>query len=467
MSATSAQPTVPDRAPRAVEHRAAVRRERMIRRLPKPAWCLVLALLAALAPAARAQVPARSHAAASSLSVGLNIGFNPMAPSPGISHEIAVASALHAQIVRVTVPWYVFAPIAAQQNEPGPTAALSQLLEDAQSRGIRVILTVDGTPCWASSAPPSLLRTCSPRRGGAAHAWPPQDPATYAAFVAFLAQRFGGTSLAAIEIWNEPDQSNQAYFAGPDKVQRYAAILRAAYPAIKQADSSVLVLGGSLVGPKGLFLKALYAAGIKGYYDALAVHFYTLTLASLRAIHEVQLANGDTTPLWLDEFGWSSCYPRQRIEEEQACVTPSTQAANLADTIHAIARLPYVSAAVVYKLQDSPGEQFGVLTASGVRKPSFAALARAFAAPLAPLQPVSVRLRRSGHEVVASGSGPVGEYMELEAFEGALLRYRAIFVLDRFNRFTIQLPSVLSSRNLSVKVYQYGIGPAYAAQAGI
>jgi hypothetical protein len=459
MSATSAQPTAPGCAPRAVERHAGGRPERMIRRLSKPACCLALALLAALAPGAGAHIPTGAHKAASSLSVGLNIGFNPQAPGPGIGHEIALAHALHAQIVRVAVPWYVFAPLGPQQTEPGPQAALSELLEDAQSRGIRVILTVDGTPCWASSAPPSLLRTCSPRRGGAAHAWPPQDPASYAAFVASLAQRYRGTSLAAIEIWNEPDQSNQAYFAGPEKVQRYAAILRAAYPAIKRADSAVLVLGGSLVGPKGLFLKALYAAGIKGYYDALAVHFYTLTLASLRAIHEVQLANGDTTPLWLDEFGWSSCYPRQRIEEEQACVTPSTQAANLADTIHAIARLPYVSAAVVYKLQDSPGEQFGVLTAGGARKPSFAALARAFAAPLAPLQPVTVRLRRAGRRV--------GEYMELEAFDGALLRYRAIFVLDRFNRFAIQLPSVLGSRNLSVEVYQYGIGPAHAASAGI
>ncbi len=447
----------------------------MIRRLRNPALPLAFALLATLfaallaapAPGARAKLPANGHTAASPLAVGVNIDFNPSSPAPGVSHELAVAHALHAHIVRVTVPWYVFDPLGPQQTEAAPLAALSELLEDAHGWGIRAILTVDGTPCWASSAPPALLRACSPRRVGAAHAWPPRDPATYAAFVAFLAQRYRGTSVAAIEIWNEPDQSNQAYFAGPEKVQRYAAILRAAYPAIKQADSAVLVLGGSLVGPKGLFLKALYEAGIKGYYDALAVHFYTLTVASLRAIHEIQLANGDTTPLWLDEFGWSTCYPRQRIEQEQACVTPSTQAANLANTIHAIARLPYVSAAVVYKLQDSPGEQFGVLTAGGAYKPSFGALARAFAAPFGPLQPVTVRLRRTGRGLVASGSGPVGEYMELEAFDGALLRYRAIFVLDRFNRFAIHLPSILGTRNLSVKVYQYGLGPAYAAHAGM
>jgi len=438
------------------------------RRLPI-AFLLALVALCTLVPgtlAAGAQ-GAAGQTNAASLAVGINIDFNLASSAAEIRHEIALAQSLHAQIVRVTVPWYAFEPLGPQQIEPGPLAALDRLVEDAHAVGIGVIFTVYETPCWASSASPSLLRRCSPRRGSTAHAWPPQDPATYAAFVAFLAQRYGGSALTAIEIWNEPDQSNQEYFAGPEKVARYAAVLRAAYPAIKQANSHVLVLGGSLVGPRGLFLKDLYAAGIKGYYDALAVHFYTLTVASLRAFREVQLAAGDTTPLWLDEFGWSSCYPHRRIEQEQACVTAPVQAANLASTIHAIARLPYVAAAVVYKLQDSTGEQFGVLSSSGARKPSFAALAQAFADPLAPLAPVTLRLTRAGGRVLASGSGPVGEYMQLQAFVGGRLRYSAIFVLNRFDRYAIHLPAVLGTRNLRVKVYPYGAGAAYAASAGV
>ncbi len=438
----------------------------MTRRLSKPTVCLALAMLAGLAPGAHANSATRGRTAASPLAVGLNVGFNPGAAGPEISHEIATAYALHARIVRVIVPWYVFNPLSPHETEPRPLAALDQLVADAHSRGIRLILTVDATPCWASSAPPSIARACVARRGAAAHAWPPTDPSSYAAFVGFLAGRYG-SKLAAIEIWNEPDQANEAYFAGPEKVQRYAAILRAAYTAIKQANSAVLVLGGSLVGPRGLFLKALYAAGIRGYYDALAVHFYTLTLAALRETHEIQLANGDDTPLWLDEFGWSSCYPRHRIQEEQACVTAATQAANLTNAVHAIARLPYVSTAVVYKLQDSPGEQFGVLAGNGAHKPSFAALAKAFAAPLGPTQPISLRMRRAAGAVVVSGSGPVGDFMELEAFKGALLRYRAFFTLNRFNRYAVRLPSVLGTRELSVRVYQYGAGPAHAAHAGI
>ena len=85
------------------------------------------------------------------------------------------------------------------------------------------------------------------------------------------------------------------------------------------------MLAGSLVGSNGLFLRALYAAGIKGYYDGLSVHFYNLTLASLRAIHEMQLANGDSKPLWLDEFGWSSCWPRTASSRNRPASRPRSR----------------------------------------------------------------------------------------------------------------------------------------------
>ena len=247
-----------------------------------------------------------------------------------------------------------------------------------------MIATVDSTPCWASSAPASLLRRCTPGRSSQANAWPPRDPSTYARVRRLPGRSATARALAAIEVWNEPDQANEDYFAGPEKPQRYAAILRAAYPAIKQANPDVPVLAGSLVGSNGVFLRALYAAGIKGYYDGLAVHFYNLTLGSLRAIHEMQLANGDTKPLWLDEFGWSSCWPRQRIQQEQACVTPQVQAANLANIFRSLARTPYVAAEVVYKLQGSAPKTSACSSARGARKPAFAALAQVLASPLRP-----------------------------------------------------------------------------------
>jgi hypothetical protein len=227
------------------------------------------------------------------------------------------------------------------------------------------------------------------------------------------------------------------------------------------------VLAGALVGSNGAFLRALYAAGIKGYYDALAVHFYTLTIASLRSIHEVQVANGDDTPLWLNEFGWSSCWPRERIQQAQACVTEQTQATNLAELVHELARVPYVTAAVVYKLQSSTGEDFGLLTTAGARKPAFGALASAIASPLTGAPPVTLSLHRAGAAVIAQGSGPPGDYLELVAFDGTVLRYWAYFVLDRFNDYSIRLPSALGTSGLTVRVYQDAQGRASATQRSI
>ena len=431
--------------------------------------------LAALAPVLVALACASCAAAAKgtasqqrpALLGGVNIGaVSPSSEPSDADRTIADVQALGAQVVRLEVPWWAFQPNDAQHISARPQAYLDRLAADARAAGIRLIATVEASPCWASSAPRALLAACRPTRRGKANSWPPSRASDYAAFVAYLAARYGG-ALAAIEIWNEPDQVNEAYFAGPHKAPRYAAVLRAAYPAIKRANPGVQVLAGSLVGSNGAFLRSLYAAGIKGFYDGLSVHFYNLTIASLRAIHQTQAAAGDGTPLWLDEFGWSSCWPRERIQQEQACVTAGIQGLNLANTMRALARTPYVAAAVVYKLQDSGAESFGLLSASGARKPAFRSLARVLRSSAGSLSPVTLALRQRGASVVANGSAPVGDFMLLEAFQGATLRYRAVFVLDRFDRFSIPLPSVLGTHGLRVRVFQYGTGPAHDAQRTI
>jgi polysaccharide biosynthesis protein PslG len=420
-----------------------------------------------LPPASLAKGTVQAHSAATAPLGGVNIpGITRSDSLANVDREIALAHALHAKVVRVELPWSELEPLGPNQIDPSVLAVSDRLMSDAAAAGIRVITLVESTPCWASSAPASLLKACSPGAANGAASWPPRDPGTYAAFVAYLAQRYA-SGLAAIEIWNEPDQANEQYFAGPEKPQRYAAILRAAYPAIKQVNPRVPVLAGSLVGSNGVFLRALYAAGIKGFYDGLSVHFYNLVLGSLRAIHETQLENGDNKPVWLSEFGWSSCWPRQRTQQEQACVTAANQGANLADTFRSLARTPWIAAEVVYKLQGNSSEDFGVLNENGTRKPSFAALSSVFVSPFGKPRAVTLALKRHGSHVTASGSGPVGDYMELEAFQGNRLRYRALFTLDRFNQYSIALPRALGTSGLRVRVYQYWAGLGRAAHKSI
>jgi polysaccharide biosynthesis protein PslG len=425
--------------------------------------CLIALLCPAVAPALSPVARGSSLVPLAGVNIdGLSYGSQPAQAD----HEIALAKALGAKVVRLEVPWSVMEPLQAGGVEPGPLAFTDRLTADAAADGIRVIMMVESTPCWASSAPASLARACTPGRASRANGWPPREPSDYAAFVAYLAQRYG-TQLAAIEIWNEPDQANELYFAGPEKPARYAALLRAAYPAIKQANPNVLVLGGAIVGVNGEFLRQLYAAGIKGYYDGLAVHFYTLTVAALRYTHQVQLANGDSKPLYLDEFGFSSCWPQQKLQQEQGCVSKQLQGPDLVSLFHQITRLPYVAALVVYKLQDAPMENFGVFTVAGARKPAFAALAQALASPLGAPGPVTLKLRREGRHVLASGSAPPGDYVQLEAQSARDVRYRTVFAVNRFNDYSIALPRVLGTSGLQVRVFQYQDSPAGATQRSI
>ncbi len=425
---------------------------------------LALALLAptTIAAVARASVGARAAAAQAPLD-GVNIEASLSSSPAALEHQIAEAHALGAKLVRVEVQWAAAEPVRGR-IEPRVLASTGRLVAAAAADGMRVIMLVDSTPCWTSSAPPALLRKCNPG-GSRANGWQPKSAAAYGAFVAYLARLYG-SRLAAIEVWNEPDLSDEAFFAGPDKIQHYAALVRVAYRAIKRANPKVLVLAGSLVGYNGVFLRGLYKAGMKGYYDGLAVHFYTDVLAKLRTLRQAQLRAGDHTPVWLDEFGWTSCYP-SAIQQSQHCVTPALQAQNLRNTFRSLARTSWVAAAVSYELQDSDHQDFGLLKEGGQQKPAFAAVREAFASPFGPVEPVRLSLSvRDGH-VQASGSAPVGDELDLEAFQGSVLRYRSVFLLNRFNGYSIALPAVLGTSGLRVTIYRVWSGPGSAVQKTI
>lgn len=403
----------------------------------------LIALIALAGPAPALAAPA----------AGVDIG--PAAqPKASLTAELDQVKALGARVARVGIDWPALEPTAAGQRDPEYLGLLDHLAAQARRRGLKLLPVIQGSPCWASSAPADVRSRCGQPgyAGQEAGAYPPTDPADYGAVVGFLVGRYA-SALAAVEIWNEPDHANEDYFKGPDKPQRYAALLRAAYGAAKQASRGVPVLAGSLVGADGRFLRALYAAGIKGSYDGLAVHYYDIVLGSLRTIRAVQRAAGDSKPLWLTEFGWTSCSPR-RTQGGHACVSRATQGANLADSFDALRTASWVRAAVVYNLYDTRQYSFGLIGPDGKRKPAFTRLAATLRRPARPRAP-RLRLARRAGAVVASGSGPAGDNYELDVHRGGRLVYKAILRLSRANRFSLRLPAQLGTSGLTVRVYQY------------
>jgi polysaccharide biosynthesis protein PslG len=420
------------------------------------------AILVAAVLCLAAAVPVAAAKSAGPRYRGIQVlSLRPGTDLTAIRTHLDLAKRMGANVVRTEVLWSAIEPTPGTYD-PAMLALADAFMREASARHLKVLTTVLSTPCWTSTAP---APDCSTPQGVAEAAkYPPADAAAFGRVSAFLAGRWKAV-LAGFEVWNEPDQINQQYFAGPDKVRRYVALMKAAYPAVKAAAPAVPVLGGGFVGGNGKFLQALYDAGFKGTYDVLSVHFYDLVLLSLREIRAVQARNHDRKPVWLAEFGTPSCAARARRVGPHVCVTRAVQARTAQDVFKALAwpRGRFMRGAIVYTLQDAPSFEFGAVDLRARPKPLFTALRPAFAGRPGAPRAVRLRLARRGGRVVASGGGPAADAYEMNVWQGPTIRYRVAFRLDRDGHFRLTLPRALGTRNLTVQVFQYWLGAGRGA----
>jgi hypothetical protein len=368
-----------------------------------------LATALALTAAALAGAAVPAHAATDFRGVQVS----PLRPDSGaINQELDVAKRAKLNLVKADVNWALLEP------EPGAYSEeyldkIDQFTRAAARRKLKVLLLLQTTPCWTDTNPAGA---CADGRGSN---YPPADFEAYGRAAALLAERFG-SRLAAIEIWNEPDHSSEQYWKGDNKASDYAALLQATYSKVKDANSRVQVLAGAMVGASGEFLNELYDAGIGGHYDGLSVHYYDLTLASLRSIRFAMTEAGDRKPVWLTEFGYTSCRPA-REEEGHECVTRKEQAKFLLDIFKAINKTSWLRAAVVYNLRDTEQYKFGIAREHLQSKPVLKAFAKAFGKRrLGGSRKIKLRESASG----VTGTAPVGDVMKLQAFKGSCERQR-------------------------------------------
>ncbi|WP_187369312.1 glycosyl hydrolase [Baekduia soli] len=425
---------------------------------------IVLALLAGMVTTLAAGAPA--HAAPL---VGIQSGgiLSSADTAEANDRELAAEARLHVKVVRFEVSWAALEPRASGERDPAVLAKIDAFVDGAARRGIRPILFIDRTPCWASSAPADVRGDCSGPDANRDAVWryAPADPVSAVPVATFLSQRYG-TRLAAFQLWNEPDQSNEKYWAGPNKIAGYVAFAKALYPALKAVSPTVPVLAGSFVGADGRWLTALYKAGIKGSYDGIAVQFYDLPLYALRTTRAVQRKYGDTAPLWMTEFGYTSCSGRNGRPTHAAdhpCVTQAVQAQNLGDVFAAVSRTSWVKATVVYALYDeSSSYQFGVIDRQGRHKPSYSVVSRAGKARR--LRTQRMHLTRRGRSIRVAGTAPGIDIYTMKVSIGGVLRYRAIIRPNRLNRFTVTLPAVLGTGHMKVTLRRQWDGRTVGAR---
>lgn len=227
-----------------------------------------------------------------------------------------------------------------------------------RSQGLQILLRVHGTPTWAKPA-------------GAFLSYPPDDMADFARFVRALAGRFRG-QVAAYEIWNEPNLNYEWGYLPPDPA-RYTDMLEAAYGAVKAVDPQAWVISAGLATTGDgsdtamsdlAFLRGMYAAGARGFFDALGSHPYTfghdpdyqdawgLCLSRVVQQREVMLANGDaSTPVWITELGWVLHSSWNLVEHARSGVGLAEQGRYLARAyLKTRAEWPWVGALFLFNL---------------------------------------------------------------------------------------------------------------------
>jgi polysaccharide biosynthesis protein PslG len=221
---------------------------------------------------------------------------------------VAVAGA---SMIRTDFAWPLIQPDGPSRFD---WSVPDRIVAAALRRRLKVVAILDYTPVWARSA-------------GSNQFYPPGDVSAFANFCSAVAGRYRKSGVRAYEIWNEP---NQSYFWRPlPDPERYAALLSAAYRAIKAADRGVTVLGGATTGgwaassgPKMspvAFLDRVYSAGGGGSFDAWSHHPYTFdfTLSSTsawslmgdtsRSLRSVMTEHRDgLKKIWVTEFGAST-----------------------------------------------------------------------------------------------------------------------------------------------------------------
>ena len=181
-------------------------------------------------------------------------------------------------------------------------AKFDQAVEVARAHNVSILGRLEYSASWASSAPGSV-----PAADRAFY--PPTSNADFAAYAAAVVHRYKDR-VHVWEIWNE---ENSAIFWRPaPSASAYAALLKAAYAAIKAEDPSATVLIGGIAGFDRGFMDGIVAAGAWSSFDALAIHTYVAVqpessmMATWLDYARAYVDTKGSKPLWITEFGWST-----------------------------------------------------------------------------------------------------------------------------------------------------------------
>jgi hypothetical protein len=269
----------------------------------------------------------------------------------------------------------------------------------ARERNLSVLVNVTHAPEWAKPYHPGY----------------PADPQAFEALMSDLVSHFAGR-VDAWQIWNEPnliDENN-----GQIDPEGYLALARVAYPAVKEADPSALVVFPGLA-PTSLeyddwalddddYLETLFSLNdgeIIDYFDIFGAQGYgagnspdtywpgnpsdkpdwtdapEFYFRHVEDLHRVLvMAGAGDKPVWITESGWPTPNPTF-VYGYGAWITPELQAEYLTRAYEIVqTEWDWVDAYFVWHLniapysgKEDPFSGFSVIDHTGTPRPAYEA----------------------------------------------------------------------------------------------
>jgi len=329
------------------------------------------------------------------------------APLDQIPTRIQMVQQTKAKVTRIDILWSQVAPTPpASPTDPNDPAydfsRLDLIFSSLAAANITPIVSTYSTPDWAIAGnnTPHLTEynPNAPR------------PDAFGQFMRAVATRYSGNFIPAggavklprvrhYEVWNEPNLVGFFTFNGASTVARYKGLVKAAYPQIHAANPKAIVIAG-VGGPRsstgnGNVGAKIWLNGLVNdrsvKFDAYSQHIYPSqgpkfrskaydkafpTWRSLDEIYATLDRKRKGMKLYVTEAGYTTAttkfrkvkvsFAQQKLFLRQLFALPGV-------------RSPRLAAVVWFNLQDNPFWPGGLLTAAGVKKPSynaFVAIAR-------------------------------------------------------------------------------------------
>lgn len=281
-----------------------------------------------------------------------------------INQELEAAKSAGAISMRIDISWYAVGATKGTYN----FSMIDPIVQDVVDAGLIPLAMIYDTPTWLS---------------GSTNPHTPPANATqdqqFAQFAAATAQRYAGI-IQYYEVWNE--ENIPAFWTSPNAAN-YTKLLQATYTAIKAVDPNDFVVAGGLspdssgIAPT-TFVTKMYAAGAKGYFDALAYHWYAFpslpTMTPLAQIYSVMVANGDAAKqIWITEAGAPT-------GTAPGAVSQAVQAQTVLTMLNDAASYGYIGPLFFFTIMDTGtdttdiNDNYGLVTVGDVPKQAYCVL---------------------------------------------------------------------------------------------